>query len=209
MTKVQIASSALLWLLAPVLLFLSWYRPFTASSGRAARVPAHIGAFAQTEEQELTPRERQLLGTDDAAARTYRDADGGQVFIVVVFHQQNWKSVHPPHLCLRGSDMLIETDTVTEALPLPDGGDLRAGRIVTKARGSGRPYLSLYAYGARGLRTGSYSEFVLHHLPRAVLRRSSPGFLLRVEAWADDGDAEARCRSFLRAAIPLLEDLLE
>ncbi|MEZ5965810.1 MAG: EpsI family protein [Planctomycetota bacterium] len=208
MRRGVILSGVLLWLAAPALLFLSWHRPFTTSIGRAARVPLRIGGFVQTSEDVLTPRERELLGTDDATWRTYRDADGHEVYVVAVFHQHNWKSVHPPHLCLRGSDMTIEHDGETEPLAVVGGTDVRAGRIATRARGDGRPYLSLYVYGAGGLRTGSYSTFVWHHLPRAVLRRDSPGFLLRVEAWRDEGDAEARCRAFLRAAVPVLEGLL-
>ncbi|HLU39672.1 MAG TPA: EpsI family protein [Planctomycetota bacterium] len=202
-------SSAVLWLLAPGLLFLSWYRPFTVSVGRAERLPAEIGRFTLVEETPLTPREHMLLGTDDAVSRTYRAADGGLVFLVAVFHQHNWKSVHPPHLCLRGSDMLIEADGTSEPLALPGGGSLIAGRVTTRSRADHRGYLSLFAYGARGLRTGSYSEFVWYHLPRAVLRRSVPGYLVRVEAWLDDGAAEARCREFLADVVPALEALLQ
>lgn len=209
MSRGLLISSAALWLCAPLLAWLSFYRPFTASSGRAARLPTRIAAFVQSEEQVLTPRERQLLGTDDATARTYTDAEGREVFVVVVFHQHNWKSVHPPHLCLRGSDMEIESDGTTEAFDVPGGDPLRAGRIVARSRGNGEPYLSLYAYGAHHLRTGSYSQFVWHHLPRAVLRRSAPGYLLRVEAWLNDGDAQARCAQFLRAVVPILESLLD
>lgn len=201
-------SGVVLWLAAPVLAFLGFYRPFTTSVGRAARIPARIGDFALAQVDQLTPREHELLGTDDATSRTYRDAAGHEVYVVAVFHQHNWKSVHPPHLCLRGSDMTIEFDGETEPLSVAGGADVRAGRIVTRSRGSGWPYLSLYVYGAGDLRTGSYADFVWHHLPRAVLRRTSPGFLLRVEGWADDGDAEARCRTFLRAALPVLESLL-
>lgn len=203
------AAAIVLWLLAPALAFLSFYRPFTSSVGRAVRVPSRIGDCAVVEETALTARERTLLGTDDAVARTYRDPQGRTVFLVAVFHQHNWKSVHPPHLCLRGSDMSIEYDGVDDPQRSPDGIDLVPGRIVTRSRSGQRPYLCLYLYGARGLRTGSYSRFVWHHLPAAMLRRSAAGFLLRVEAWLDEGDAEARCRAFLRSAVPALEALLD
>lgn len=208
MNRTLLWSSALLWLAAPLLAFLSWHRPFTESVGRAARMPARIGEFALVEDDRLTPRELQLLGTDDAVARTYR-GDQDRVFVVALFHQHNWKSVHPPHLCLRGSDMVIDVDGRGEAVPLAGGGELVPGRIVATSRDGGRRYLCLYAFGAAALRTGSYWEFVLHHFPRAILRRDSPGFLLRVEAWLDEGDAEARCRAFLSAAVPALEALLD
>jgi EpsI family protein len=202
-------SATVLWVLALPLAFLSFYRPFTASAGRARRIPVRFGECTLAEETPLTPRERALLGTDDAVARTYTDAAGHHVFLVAVFHQHNWKSVHPPDLCLRGSDMVIEGTGVGAGLSARDGGEVTPGRIVTRSRQGQRPYLSLFVYGAAGLRTGEYSTFVLHHLPRAVLRRAAPGYLLRVEAWLDEGDAEARCRAFLRAAVPALEALLD
>ncbi len=200
-------SAWLLWLSAPAFLWLSLHRPFTVSEGRAARMPARVGGFTLHEETPLTPRERELLGTDDATWRTYRDARGGEVYVIAVFHQHNWKSVHPPHLCLRGSDMVIETDDLAAPLAIT-GVECAPGRVLTHSRSMQRPYLSLFLYGADGLRTGSYAEFVQHHIPRALLRRAAPGYLLRVEAWNDDPAAQERCRDFVRDAVPILETLL-
>ncbi len=209
MKRTRLWSACVLWLLAPGLAFLSYHRPFTTSVGRADHVPLQIAGFELLEHTPVTLRERQLLGTDDAVARTYRDAEGRTVFLVAVFHQQNWKSVHPPHLCLRGSDMMIEFDGADDPQRTADGRDLVAGRVVARSRVDRRLYLSLFAYGARELRTGNYSDFVWYHLPRALLRRSAPGYLLRVEAWLDEGDAEARCRAFMRAVVPVLDGLLD
>lgn len=202
-------SAIVLWLLAPALLWLTLHRPFTVASGRAARVPHVVGGFQLASDHALTPREFELLGTDDATWRTYTDRNGAEIFVVVVFHQENWKSVHPPHLCLRGSDMLIDGDGVvmTEGA---EGAWFDVGRILASNRVGGRRYLSNFVYGARGLRTASYSGFVLHHLPRAIARVSAPGYLLRVESWID-GDleaADARCTGLLLALIPHLEELL-
>lgn len=208
MSAVRRRSAWLLWLCAPALLGLSLYRPFATSQGRSLRMPTQVGAFTQTERVQLTAREHELLGTDDAAYLTYQDPQGGLVFVVVVFHQHNWKSVHPPHLCLRGSNMRIERDEVAPALSIGDRM-VAPGRIVTHSLERNRPYLSLFLYGADGLCTGSYAEFVQHHVPRALLRRSAPGYLLRVEAWHDDPRAEPRCREFVAAIVPALEALLQ
>ena len=87
-----------------------------------------------------------------------------------------------------------------------------AGRAGCRGRVNGRPYLTIYAYGARDLCTGSYGEFFLHHAPRAIFRASNDGFLLRVDSYADGPDgvlgAEARCRELLRGLVGEARGLL-
>jgi exosortase len=201
---------AWLWAAAAPLLFLSLYRPSGETSGRAASLPRQLGTFVQQREFTMPERYYQLLGTRDATWRSYADGQDGQtVFVVAVFHGSNWKSVHPPHVCLEASDIeLLEDSDV--ALAAADGE--RAGRILGRSRTDGRPYLTLYVYGARDLCTGSYGEFFLHHAPRALFRRSNDGFLLRVDTYADgDGGvvaAEQRCRALLAALLREAKGLL-
>lgn len=205
---------AVLWVVCGPLLLLSLYRPAGASSGRATALPAAVAGFEQTEEHGLSRRYRQLLGTEDAAWRTYQGADGRPLYVVGVFHGSNWKSVHPPHVCLRASDLDVVRDEVA-ALESPGAGrtgSATMGRLLLNRRGDGRPYLSLYAYGADGLCTGSYWQFVLHHAPRALFRASNDGFLLRVDTWADGPGgvpaAEARCRALLAGLVGAARRLL-
>ena len=204
-------SSLALWLLAPALLGLSLYRPFTPSSGRAAGLPATVAGFTLVEDRPMTPRQMELLGTGDAAWRVYREeATGQHVFVVAVFHQENWKSVHPPHICLEGSDMAIVRDDVVE-LALDDGARRKVGRIEAHHRPQGADYSSLYLYGAGGLVTPSYSEFFLHHAPAAILRRPIRGFLLRVETYLDParpGAAQASAARCMAALLPAAQAAL-
>lgn len=200
-----------LWAIAVPLLWLSLYRPYTDSKGRAETLPERIGAFSLLARHPLGADYHRLLGTDDATWRTYESPEGEHVFVVALFHASNWKSVHPPHICLAGSDMdqLDEREIELAAAPgdgAPGIGETaRAGRLLLRRRGDGRPYLSLFVYGDRSLCTGSYATFFLHHAPRALVRSSNDGFLLRVEAWTDgEGGlegAEARCRQLLSGLI--------
>ena len=198
-----------LWVLACGLAALSFTRAEPSTTGRAKALPEQLPPFAQSQRFEVTSRMQQLLGTDDATWRSYDDETGRRLFVVAVFHGSNWKSVHPPHICLLGSDMDIVqeggTDLATRA------GD-RAGQILLKSRRGGRPYVSLFAYGARDLSTGSYLNFFLHHAPRALFRASNDGFLLRVETYADGPGgfdaAEARCRELLEKLLVEARKLL-
>ena len=204
--------AALLWLLAVPLLWLSVYRPYTESQGRAAGLPTRVGRFVQTDEYPLPDRMHQLLGTDDAAWRQYTTDDGEPVFVVGVFHASNWKSVHPPHICLLGSDMTMLEDSEIELHDRESGQLGKAGSVLLRVRSNGRPYVSLYAYGAKDLCTGSYVRFFMHHVPRALLRSSNDGFLLRVESYVDGPDgveaAQVRCRELLSALVCEARSLL-
>jgi hypothetical protein len=137
------------------------------------------------------------------------------VFLVAVFHEENWKSVHPPRICIEGSDMAIRE----EGQVALTGETGTAGRILAYSRTTKLDYLSLYVYGAPGLRTATYfswspwlTSFFWYHAPRALLRRGTPGFLVRVETFAEGeggmAAAEQRCRDFLTKILPAAEALV-
>lgn len=213
-TAIELATTslrpaALLWPVALLCLGLQLTKPAPSLSGRAAALPVTAGQYTQSSQYEMTRRMFQLLGTDDATWRCYQTRDHKDLYVVGVFHGSNWKSVHPPHICLLGSDMDIVAEDSTE---LASGTDDQAGRIVLKTRRDGRTYVCLYAYGARDLCTGSYLQFFLHHAPRALFRSSNDGFLLRVETYVqgDEGllAAQARCEGLLAALVSQARGLL-
>ena len=209
MTATTKKSLWLLWVVAPLLLALSLYRPFTPSRGLAATLPTELPGYTLWKDIKLTERQTELLGTGDAAWRTYKTDDGNYVFMVAVFHEENWKSVHPPRICLEGSNMDIREDDSFE-FPGIEGGS--AGRIVAYSRSKKRDYVSLYLYGAEGLMTPSYLDFFWHHAPKALLRRSTSGFLLRVETFLGRGGmpvAEARCKDFMTKMLPIAQQLVD
>lgn len=202
--------AVLLWTLAPLLLLLGLYRPPASTRGRAEQLPVVLGGFRLQQSYPIPAQYYRLLGTDDATWRSYVDGSGGEVVVVAVFHDSNWKSVHPPHVCLQGSDfVLVEDDHVSIDL---GGAPVPVGHLVAEASQSGRPYVCDYVFGSRDLVTGSYWSFFWHHAPRALFRRSNAGFLLRVESWADGDDgraaAERRCRELLQQLLPAAQELL-
>ena len=77
---------------------------------------------------------------------------------------------------------------------------------------TGKPYISLFAFvAAPDLLTGDYWTFFFHHLPGALLRRSAPGCLVRVEADVqneDPAEALARCREFAELVLPRLRGIV-
>jgi hypothetical protein len=211
-------AGVVLWLCAPPLLALSLYRPAGGGTERASRLPADVAAYALVErnadEQARfardLPRYRELLGTDDFVWRRYRDLDGESLWLTALFHDANWKSVHPPRICIEGSNMTVESDDLVPA-PWLDG-ETAVGRIVARRRGDGARYVTLSVFGTAGWLSGDYWDFTWHHLPLAVLRQNKSGFLLRVESLVRPGerpaDAEARCARFLAELVPMARELL-
>ena len=191
-----------LWCLAPVLLVLPTWRPEGGDRGRAARIPDDLAGFRSSVEYPLSPSVLDMLGTPDAAWRRY-DRDDEQVFVIGVFHDENWKSVHPPETCLRGSNMEVVLEETVGAGA--DAAGQEYGLLLMHALDRDQDYLSLYVFLADAeFATPGYWSFFAHHAPRALLRQSVSGCLLRVETWVD-GDgvdaATARCREVLGALV--------
>jgi exosortase len=208
-----------LWLLAVPLLLLSLHRPAGVSRDRAERLPMALAGYtlmprsseAEAAFQARLPRWRELLGTADFVWRHYRGPQGRDVQLVALFHDANWKSVHPPRICIEGSDMDIERDDLVE---LPDLGAAVVGsKVVARRRSDGWRFVTLSVFGTTDWLSGDYYAFTWYHLPRALLRANRSGFLLRAESaiWADESEADAarRCLRFLRAAVPAARELLE
>lgn len=202
--------ACLLAVLAMPLLVLSLHRPFGEDSMRADRLPDRFGPYVLREQRSIDESFQSLLGTRDAAWRVYGTEDGPPVFVVAVFHEANWKSVHPPHICLEGSDMEIGSDQQVELVV--DGQPSRVGVLIAHPRGAAQEYVSVHAFVTKELTTGSYLDFFLHHAPRALLRHSNAGALLRVETYVQPGEdvraARQRCGELLGRMLPVVKGLL-
>jgi exosortase len=210
------------WLLAGPLLWLSCYRPFSDRSGRAEQIPATIAGYemqSRSEAQQQAfekalPRWRELLGTGDFVWRRYRDSEQHMINVVALFHDTNWKSVHPPRICIEGSNMMIEQDDLVGASWITEdgGSDAVASRIVAKRRSDGWRFVTLSMFGTESWASGDYWDFTMHHLPRALLRQNESGFLLRVESPIYSGEdvaqSQARCREFLEQLMPAARKLV-
>lgn len=206
--------AAIAWPLAVLLAWLALYRPLPTRADRAATLPEVVAGFTlvprtadeEARFQQNLPRWRELLGTGDFVWRRYQEAGGGRVHLVALFHDANWKSVHPPRICIEGSNMDIEQDDLVRTWA--DGPI--ASRIVARSREDGWRYVTLSMFGTASWSHGDYWRFTLHHMPRALLRQNESGFLLRAEApirpGESDAAAAARAGRFLRAMLPVAQE---
>ncbi len=188
--------------------FLSWVKAGEPEGRLAPRIPARLGVFERVEDYPLSERWYALLGTRDVCWRRYRDRRSGrELVLTVVFHGNNWKSVHPPQTCLEASGFDLEKE---ELRRLDNEG--REVRFV-EARKEGESYLVAYLYGGRDFETGSYLRFFLHNSPKALFRLPVRGFLLRADLPVVPGlqrsEAEQLLADFLRTALPIVNRLVK
>ena len=204
-------SAVALWVLAPLLLFLSSVRPTFTRSDRAAQVPRQIGPFSLKLEREITPNIERLLGTRDVAWWEFDDQAGNVIYLTAVFHDSNWKSLHPPHICIRGSGFNISVDEDFR-LDLGEGRETTVGRLLANVQNQpDRNYVSFYAFVGQDFITPSYAGFYLEHAIPALFRQATPGFLVRVEAFVGEDGLEAtqdRCLDMFRRFLPVGEGLI-
>jgi EpsI family protein len=197
-----------LWAAAPVLCFLQFYRPPDVGGSRAVSIASKVGEWQRKKTFALTDRMYSLLGTRDVLWCTYADASGAEVAFTAVFHAANWKSVHPPDVCIMGSGYTIESADAESVSLAGEQKPLRVGRIV--ASGEGGRLVSYFLFGTRDFTTPSYISFFLHHVPSALLRSATEGFVLRVECLegSDPEAARARCLRFLVAVLPTVQEVM-
>jgi hypothetical protein len=212
------ALALVLWPVGLLLLGLAAWRAPTGTGDRAEQLPTGVAGYvlvprdAATERrfQQNLPRWRELLGTDDFVYRIYRGGNGDWISLVALFHDTNWKSVHPPQICIQGSGMDIEQDDLVAAPAI--GEHTAVNRIVARRRDNGRRFVTLSLFGTRTWASGSYAEFASHHFPLALWRQSESGFLLRVESPIGSGEnvaqAERRCADFLAELVPSARQVL-
>ena len=201
-------SSVVLWVLAPLLVWLSSVRPPNPRSDRAQGLPTQIGRFHLAEKKKITGGMERLLGTRDVAWWVFEDDAGHQVFLTTVFHDTNWKSLHPPHICIRGSNFNISLDEAVED-DLDDGRRVSVGHLVASVQNKPEiSYVSIYAFVGQDFVTPSYTGFYLRHFFPALFRQATSGFQLRVEAFVGpDGQraTEQRCWELFRKFMPVGE----
>jgi len=182
---------------------LGFYRPTDPPERLSQRLPRVAGSFRAATDHPLSERWYSLLGTRDVLWRDYRHEPSGRVLTVTaLFHGRNWKSVHPPEVCLQASGFEVEGRSLRS---LGDSGHKVA---ILHADYRGRGFISAYLYGGRGFTTPFYSTFFLENLPSALFRMHTVGFLLRVDLEMRDLDrlqSETLLADFLTEFLPFME----
>ncbi len=201
---------ALLLLLGLPALGMGFWRPEDSSLGLADRVPRSFEGYTHVREHALSDRDYQLLGTRDVVWRRLRESASGELLdLTVVFSGRNWKSLHPPELCLEAAGLGIE-DRQSRYL---DVDELRTEVSLLRADRGRDIYLICYLFGGPGYETPSFTGYFWRNVPRALLRRGGASYMVRIELplgeTTPSARHEAQLARFLRQLLPMLRKLVQ
>ena len=69
--------------------------------------PRTVGAWVVSEDIPLSKQDLAILETDNTFVRRYRNSNGEEVYLYIVYSQTNHKVSHPPEICYAGSGISI------------------------------------------------------------------------------------------------------
>jgi EpsI family protein len=121
------------------------------SSGELTRFPQRIGAWQMTAEYPASKREMELLETENIVNRVYRDPQGREVNVALVYDPSgNRKMAHPQEICLTADGM----QTLSKSKALVGDTSVNAERLLMEKDSRRRLYY--YWYKAGPYQSGSY-----------------------------------------------------
>lgn len=192
-----------------VLTYARLYQPqrVTAESATAKSFPEQLGTWQMTASYPPTPREIELLETDNILNRSYRDASGRTAALVLVYDPSgNRKMAHPQEICLAadGNEIIGQTH-----VDLGVGG-INAQRLLTERNG-GR-LLYYYWYKSGDDQSGSYLMTQTSAAWSALLGKSRGTALIRIATPIGTDHSEEQAdkilQDFARALVPELTRVL-
>lgn len=160
------------------------------------------------QDQPITDRVLERLGTSDVLLRSYEDAAGNRVGLYVSYfaRQQQGEQSHSPKNCLPGAGW---QPLVDRRVPYPF--DDAAGEMNEIVFGKDQSRELVY-YWFRERNRVVASEYMVrwYLVVDAITRQRTNGALIRVSAPVRESEAETRATldAFMQVAIPALDNIL-
>lgn len=171
-----------------------------------ADIPMVIGSW-YGREISIDERTYELLETRDTIMREYVNAAGDRVVLAVVYSRENIRVVHAPDICLPGGGFSI-TEKATEVVSFSSKPPKRAVfNNFTLGKGSEKQTV-FFLYKCGGTKvTPNALQMQFDFAINKALRRPHSAALIRLSAYAVNGDLESatrRTKQFATAVMPVL-----
>ena len=170
--------------------------------------PATVGDWA-SEEIRVSDDDKALLETDNVFVRRYTNPAGEEVFLFVVYSQDNRKVSHPPEICYTGAGATILNKTSDSFPASVKGGKINVKRLMVE-KGDVRQVF-VYWFKVGGGFTANYWKQQALIAWNSILGRPASSALIRISStvYQDEVDQSARIvKSFGKLIVPSLMQYL-
>ncbi len=161
--------------------------------------PLRVGDW-QGKDLPISEQDYAILETRNLFVREYKNKQGDEVFLYLIYSEDNRKVSHPPEVCLLGSGM-----TITEKSPIKIVDAINAVKILVEKKNVRE--LVVYWFKAGKLYTDNYLKQQIKIVIDRMLAKRTAGALIRVSTVIKNDDEEEAMRSireFSEAIVPLL-----
>lgn len=188
---------------------ISWQLYFKVYSQKDT---VSIHAFPRTiagwnaEEIMITPQDKAILETENVFVRRYTNPQGEEVYLFIVYSQNNRKVSHPPEVCYTGSGATIVNNVHDSFSSDSSIGDVKVNRV-TVEQGRERQ-IFFYWFKVGGAFTPNYWKQQGLIALKSFLGQPSSSALIRisipVRKEEDDASATQKLKDFGRMILPLI-----
>lgn len=180
-------------------------RPALEAESAVADIPLEAAGW-RGEDDPVTERTYELLGTRNVLLRQYGAAGKVPVGLCLVFSREDRRVSHPPEVCYRGDGyQILDRRVVETGLRDARGASLSANRLLVERPGQRLVVLYWYKAGA------AYTPNFYKQQWKALVSGGEPaegGYALVRLSSADDGSADERLVGFARDFLPVFDEKL-
>lgn len=166
--------------------------------------PRSVGPWV-SEDIPLSKQDLAILETDNAFVRKYKNPNGEEVYLYIVYSQTNHKVTHPPEICYTGSGVSILEKT-HDFIPVSYKNlDIKANRFLLQ---DNQLYqMSFYWFKVGNIFTSNYWKEQILVAFNALLGKKQGSALIRISADIvnkDKGRAIKEIKEFTGLIVPQL-----
>ncbi len=189
---------------------ISWHLYFKVYSQKDTvsihTFPKEIAGWT-SEELPITDKEKAILETDNVFARRYTSPQGKEVYLFIVYSQNNRKVSHPPEVCYTGSGATILSNVHDSFSVDPPLNDINVNHV-TVEQGRARQ-IFFYWFKVGDTFTPNYWKQQGLIAMKSFLSQPSSSALIRISTDTrtdkDDENAATLLKDFGRIILPFIQ----
>ncbi|MFA5087602.1 MAG: exosortase C-terminal domain/associated protein EpsI [Candidatus Omnitrophota bacterium] len=163
----------------------------------------------ESEEIAISDNDLEILETRNAFVRRYFDKSGQEVYVFIVYSQNNRKVSHPPEICYTGGGAVILQNARDTVLSADGHQEIQANRLIVE-KGKTRQ-VSFYWFKVGDSFTSNYWKQQGLIALKSFLGQSASSALIRLSAdvhGGDDAQTVQQIKNFAQSVIPYLSQYL-